>query len=870
MQLLERESCLTDLSHWLKTATESSGCVALVSGEAGIGKTTLLQEFARRQTETRVLWGACDALFTPRPLAPLHDIARQTQGALSAALESGTDRDLIFSAALDELERAPTLAVFEDMHWADEATLDLLKFLGRRIHRTRAMLAVTYRDDEVRSRHPLKFVIGDLPRAATRRMPLPSLSEFAVAQLAEQAGQSAKRLHALTGGNPLFVTELLAVGADAVPDTVSDAVLARVARLSPAARELAELVSVVPNRMESGLLAQAAHADEASIEDCLATGMVRHADGSLAFRHELTRRALEDALSQHRRQLLHARILSALMQRPDVSAARLTHHASGARDAAAVLQFAPLAAQQAASVGAHREAASHFELALHHAGDLPGDHRALLQEQLSYEYYLTDQIESAIEARRLALEIWRASGKRLKEGDALRWLSRLSWFAGRRAEADRYAAESISTLEAMSPGSELAMAYSNRAQLCMLADDSDQAVEWAQRTIALAQAWGNDEILSHALNNLGTARLHADDESGYADLERSLQIALARGLHEHAARAYTNLAATSVTRGTYDRANACLQQGLAYCEERDLDSWRLYMLAWRARARFEQGEWQAASDDADEVLRRSHTAPISRVPALTVLGHLRLRRGDPDASSLLEEVRLLVGRIQEPQRTCPFVDALADAAWLAGDRAAVIRDVEPAYVLVRHGRNPWLKGALAAWLWRTGALKEPPGNIAQPYALEIAGEWREAADAWKALGRPYEYAFVLAVYGSETERREALTIFEQLGAAPAAQNLRRELRAQGVRGIPRGSRPTTRCNPYGLTKREAEILQLLSEGLRNAAIARRLFLSTKTVDHHVSAILTKLGVLSRGEAVAMIRRAPAQSVTAAERNGQTD
>jgi DNA-binding CsgD family transcriptional regulator len=558
------------------------------------------------------------------------------------------------------------------------------------------------------------------------------------------------------------------------------------------------------------------------------------------------------------------------MLRPDASAARLTHHASGARDVAAVLQFAPVAARQAASMGAHREAASHYELALRYAGELPGDQRALLQEQLAYEYYLTDQVESAIEARRLALETWRASGRRVKEGDAQRWLSRLSWFAGRRAEAERYAAESITTLEAMPPGPELAMAYSNRAQLYMLADECDRAIEWAQRTIALAQPWGNEEILSHALNNLGTARLHADDESGWTDLERSLQIALANGLHEHAARAYTNLAATAVSRRVYDRATAYLERGLAYCEERDLDSWRLYMLAWRARARFEQGEWQAASDDAEEVLRRSHTAPISRTPALTVLGHLRVRRGDPDASSLLEEVRTLVGEIQEPQRTGPFVAALADAAWLSGDRATIARETQPAYALVRHGPNPWAKGALAVWLWRAGAADEEPNDIAEPYALEIAGEWRAAADAWKALGCPYEFAFVLATYGSEAERREALTIFEQLGAAPAAQNLRRELRAQGVRGIPRGSRPTTRRNPHGLTKREAEILQLLSEGLRNSAIARRLFLSTKTVDHHVSAILTKLGVLSRGEAVAMLRKGRAEPVTAAERNGQTE
>ena len=172
-------------------------------------------------------------------------------------MNSGAARDAIFSAALDELEREKPLVVFEDMHWADEATLDLLKYLGRRIHRTHAMLAVTYRDDEVGPRHPLRYVIGDLPRASTRRMVLAPLSESAVAQLAARAERPSMGCIGITGGNPLFVTEVLAAAVDTVPATVRDAALARAARLSPAAREIAELVCVVPGKTEPWLLEQA-------------------------------------------------------------------------------------------------------------------------------------------------------------------------------------------------------------------------------------------------------------------------------------------------------------------------------------------------------------------------------------------------------------------------------------------------------------------------------------------------------------------------------------------------------------------------------------------------------------------------------------
>src|SRR5437016_5729938 len=647
MELLEREQCLAELAKWLGAAVRDGGCIALLSGEAGIGKTALLQEFSKQQSEAPVLWGACDALFTPRPLAPLHDIARQTHGPLLAAVNSAASPDVIFAAALNELERTKALVVFEDIHWADEATLDLLKYLGRRIHRTQAMLAATYRDDELGQRHPLRFVIGDLPRTSTHRMTLSPLSEPAVAQLAREAGRPSKGLHSITGGNPLFVTEVLAAAADTVPVTVRDAVLARAARLSPAAREIAELACVIPGKTEVWLLEQAARPDEAGIEGCLSIGMVRDEDGALAFRHELARRALEDSLTQARRQSLHAKVLSILAQMHGIPPARLAHHADGARNAPDVLRFAPVAAAQAASVGAHREAASHYQLALRYAQDLSADERARLQEQLSYECYLTGQHERAIEAQRCALEIWRASGARAKEGDALRWLSRLSWFVGRRAQADQYGAEAVTTLESLSPGPELAMAYSNRADLDLESHEADSTIDWAQRAITLAQAWARDEILGHALNTLGTMRLIGGDTSGWADLERSLQLALAGGFQEEVARAYTSLTAMAVSRRQYDQASRHVSAGLAYCEEHDLDFLRLYLLAYRARMRFEQGDWHGASEDAEAVLRHPRTTPITRIPTLRTLGHLRIRRGDPDASAPLDEARALAGPVKE-------------------------------------------------------------------------------------------------------------------------------------------------------------------------------------------------------------------------------
>ena len=353
---------------------------------------------------------------------------------------------------------------------------------------------------------------------------------------------------------------------------------------------------------------------------------------------------------------------------------------------------------------------------------------------------------------------------------------------------------------------------------------------------------------------LGVTRLIAGDPAGWADLEWGLRLALDGSLQEQVGRIYTDLSAMAVSCRQYDKASGYLSEGLAYCEKRDMDAFRLYMLAYRARKYFEQGDWQAASEDAEAVLRHPLATPITRIPALRTLGHIRIRRGDPQAEAALEEAWALGGATQELQRIGTIAAVRAEAAWLADDREGVIRMVEPAYQMVCQRRDPRMKGELAAWLWRVGALEGQPSDIADPYAQEISGAWRAAAISWKHLGCPYEYACLLAWRGAEAEQREALEILERLGAAPAALALRKRMRAEGIRAIPRGSRVSTRSNRLGLTRREAQILTLVSQGMRNSAIADASVRVDPNGDRHVSAVLSKLGVQSRGEAVAMANK----------------
>lgn len=852
MELLEREQFSDELEAILNDVAAGKGRFVLVSGEAGIGKSWLVERFVEtHKTQARVLWGACDALFTPRPLGPLYDIAHQIPGNLLTLLEEGAPRAAIFSAALEELgnEHTPSLTVIEDVHWADEATLDLMKFLGRRINRIKSMLIVTYRDDEVGTDHPLRLVLGDLPHPA--RLRLPPLSEAAVERLAREAGRPLEELYAVTGGNPFFVTEALASKESGVPVTVRDAVLSRAARLSPAASAVLQLVSVVPARTEIWLLNDTINPDIAAVEECVSAGMLRYEGEAIAFRHELARLALEDSITAPRRHSLHMLVLRALLNRgSDALLARIVHHASQVDDAAAVLKYAPLAAKQAAALNAHRESASHYQTALRYTDELAPQEVASLLECQSYECYLTNQGDAAVRARREALEIWKQVDDQVRQGNNLRWMSRLSWWVGRKAEADSYAAEAVAILESLPPGPELAMAYSNRAQLHMLADEHQQAIGWGTRAIALAQDLGAVETLVHALNNVGTSELLSEDEQGRVKLEESLRLALANSFQEHAGRAFTNLASSAVRFRNYDSAMRYLEDGIAYTSELDMDSLTLYMRAERARMHFEQGDWDSASDEAEFVLKHYGLLAITKIPALAVLGHLRVRRGDPDAARLLAEAHELAMQTQELQRISPVASALAESAWIRGELEELLDQARFVLKMGEGRADPWQRGEFVFWVWRATGNIETLKDIAAPYALQMSGDWLAAARAWKEIGCPYEEATALAD-GDESAKLAALEIFERLGAGPATERLRHTLRAKGVRGIPRGPRPSTKENPAGLTSRQMDVLALMTDGLANAEIADRLFISPKTVDHHVSAILAKLDARTRGEAVSL-------------------
>src|SRR4051795_6403166 len=264
MQLLERDAVLAALREYADDARRGDGRMVLVAGEAGVGKTALVEALRDQLAGARWLWGACEGSFTPRPLGPVYDVAAQVNGALARACDDDASKQQIFRALLDELTGADgvTVLCFEDLHWADAATLDLLRYLAARLRKSTTMLVVTYRDDGLAPDHPLRITIGELAtERSTRRIDLPPLSRDAVSQLARQAGIADSQLFELTAGNPFLVTEVLDSGAQEVPQSAREAVLARVARLSPDARKTLEAAAVIGSRVEVALLRKAANAN---------------------------------------------------------------------------------------------------------------------------------------------------------------------------------------------------------------------------------------------------------------------------------------------------------------------------------------------------------------------------------------------------------------------------------------------------------------------------------------------------------------------------------------------------------------------------------------------------------------------------------
>ena len=807
------------------------GRFVAVLGEAGAGKTALVQTAL-----ADAAWGWCEPLATPRPLGPFRDIAR--------ALWPG-EPELGVPELRERLLDTPAPLVVEDAHWVDEASADVLRFLGRRVAASGGLVVVTARD-ELAADHPLRRVLGDLGAAVTR-LEVPPLSPAAVASLV--TGVDPAEAYRLTGGNAFLVSQL---AGDRVAASVRDSVAARMARLGPAVRAAVELLSVVPGRAPVTLLGS----ERPALDEAVLAGLLR-VDGTVVeFRHELVRLAVEQELGPARRQDLHATVLERLeREQPATEPAALAYHAWRADRPDLALRCELAAAAKAAGLGAHREAAAHYRRA---ASATPGAVRdpagAGLWLTLSREEYLLGQDEAALDAARHAVSLSGADPRR--RAAAIGWLSRVSHPESRQL---RLAAEAVELLEPLGPSLELAAAVARLAMIRMIARDLDAAEEAARQALDLTATLSRAGVTAAepvgpadldpgegslagvqvaALQALGAARTLTGREPDARHLWEAIERARSAGLYDELGRAYANLVSAFGEARLYEPAATAGAEALDYFVARDLDGSAAYLRAWLARCRFEQGRWAEAERLAAAVPAGRAVATLA---ADCVRGRIRARRGDPDAWPPLDRARELAERTGSLQRIAPVAAARAEARWLAGQPPD--DDLRDAYELAAGKRNAWAAGELGFWMWRHGLLDALPEFASEPYRLHAAGDPGAAAAAWTRIGCPYEAADAGADAADEEVVRSALAAFTGLGARPGRARAARRLRELGVRSIPRGPRAST--GPDGLTAREQEVLALVRSGDTDAEIAARLHLSTRTVEHHVSAVLRKTGARTR-------------------------
>jgi DNA-binding CsgD family transcriptional regulator/tetratricopeptide (TPR) repeat protein len=852
MELVEREELLTRLGDSLQAA-QAAGRLVLLGGEAGVGKSSLVRLFVNRcPADVRVLWGACDPLSTPRPLAPFQDMV-----PLAALVREARGGHELMTALFEELS-LPTVMVVEDAHWADEVTLDVLRFVGRRVLGCRSLVVVTYRDDEVGT-GPLRTVLGDLATAeGCDRLDVPALTPAGVRSLASGHALDHERLYRVTGGNAFYVTEVLATPGWTVPLSVADAVLARVSRASPEARALIDLVSLAPGGLEPEIAVSLTGGASAPLDESIDRGILVLAAGRMSFRHELARLAVESAVPAGRARALHTRLLDVLETRPGSDRARLAHHAEAAGDAERVLRYAAEAAREASARGAHREAARQLERAVACADALSVAELADLLSFLAEERIGFDEPAERVALLERIVELRRRCGDERGVGATLALLARTLWTLGRIREAFRCVAEAVEILERLPPGRELAHAYAAYSLQEMLARRGREAVLWGSRAIELAERVGAPVALRMALNSVGAAQIACFEQmEGIELLERAVRIASADGDDFEVGRALANLGGCLEEIRQYDLAVDYLERAVSFDEEHDLDALEGHARAELAKIRFEQGRWEEADALAEQALRHRERSLGTPIFALCVQGRIRARRGDPDAEAFLLEAMTLARSIDDVgdiQWVWPPAAACAELAWLGGRAAEIPAVVTPVYERACVLGIRWAIGELGMWLVRAGALDRLPAGV--PSVFVEHG--RAAAEAWRRIGCPYEEAEALAD-GDESAMREALAIFTRLGAEPAADRLREQMRRAGLKRVPARPRASTRSAPARLTQRQLEVLALVENGLSNAQIARRLFISEKTAGHHVSAILRKLGVASRGEAAAAARKIGVQT-----------
>jgi DNA-binding CsgD family transcriptional regulator len=846
VHLLERERELEVLRSAVReVAAGGQGAGFALTGDSGAGKSALVDAACADASGLRVLRTHCDPLFTPRPLGPFRDLA-QVRGLEDVGRRDDVLLPEVCEQVFEVLREQPTLLVVEDVHWVDAASVDVLRFLARRIETMPMLLLVTYRDNEIGPHHAARPLLGDLATSdGLSTLALAPLSVDAVKRLAHDTALDPARVHAVTGGNPFFVTQVVKEPDLPMPTSVRDAVLARVADVSPEDFEVLQLVATAPDRLDDRVLPRLG-VDLPTLRRLDATGLLTRTENGIVFRHELVRQAVESTIPPGGSSRLHAHLLDALERVEPREPAVLTHHAVLARDSARAATYARAAAADAIRAGAHTEAGAFFEVALENLDHATPGERAELLLALSFQQYMTSRLAVAIENARATFPLWQEAGNDAGLADAHAAVAIYEYYNARRRQAEDHLDRAAAI--ATEAGSRLAFGHArtSRAYLAYMRSDVGLTLDCLRQVDDVIDEQPEDflELRRRVIDDANA--LVGGDDAARSRLFDHMEAARAHGFDELASTVYSNLANLDVEHGRYRAAERVLEESLPFTFERDIPICRHWQTGVRTRLQFVRGHWNAALEDAASVLD-ARGMPFATLWPHLVTALVPLRRGDEAPLSEVDDAWALAERLDEPLRRLAVLAALAEVVWMTDRPDPRVTDYAVSQ-LPALGAAPgagWAAGNVAVWLRRLGLPTDLPVEVAEPFRLSLEGHHAEAASWWHLTGDPFAEAMAWADSPDPEERVRAVTQLDKLGAIGTADRLRVALRQEGLATVPQRPRESTRANPGGLTNRQLDVARLVARGLSNNEIAARLYISPKTADHHVSAILAKLDLPNR-------------------------
>lgn len=847
LPLVERDGYLAALMEAVEGSAEA-GRVALLSGEAGHGKTSLLDHVLKDLDHRyRLLTAACEPVGIPAAFAPLFDLLDDLPDDLRADVRSGSGRPGVYAGMLDLIKNDRVVLVIEDVHWADEATLGLIRYLGRRIEATNSTLIVTFRSEELALNPPLRLVVADLGPAALR-VELPSLSLAGVEEMTRGWGVDPLRTYELTGGNPFYVEEVLRHPDRDLPSTIQNVILANAQRLPESAMHLLYTVALSPDGLPLEWVSEAGPSTE-TILDMAVERRLLHVEGSrVVCRHELIRKSLSEGMPPATRARLHRRLLAyheeSVVEAPDI--ARLAYHGIGAGETDKAVRYSLRAAADAARAGSHREAAFHYANALGLGGRMDDDTRLDAHLEAAKEHNAINDFEAATTYSRRRLEFTTSAEETAR---ARAWVAffeaRLNDLTAARTEAEA----AIVLLRDLPPSEELALGLSVIGWVNLVEGHLDQALAVGEEAVAVARTSGSTGVEVHAGTTVGTARWMLGDVEGFAQVEESAGLGIATDAGEFAAKALNNLGVISLWAGRLDESRKWFREVQRYSTTHELDAWYVAATTTLAHIDVITGRWEDADREL-EIVAEQKTCVQTEIEALQVAATLRMRRGDPGGAEKAEAVLARLEGFNDLEAQIAGSAMAMEAAWIGIlPLEHVTRHYETIRTLDGLQSNRGGRAQLSFWAHRLG-LEPPEGEIGGAAGLELEGRVEEATAKWENRGFPIEAAITRAMI-SGADLEEVFAELAGMGAEGVARGLRRELQRRGVGRVPRGQRPSTRKNPAGLTARETEVLELIASGLSNAAMAETLFISEKTASHHVSSVLAKLSVTSRTQAAAV-------------------